>query len=253
MRNSVVSVLLVSALLGLGGAACMTTSSDEPEPTAEPTAEPNPEPAAEPAAEPSAEPAPEPAAEPAVEPAVEPEAEPEHPPFGPVSLPTPDPIFSDVETALPEGVDLHAWTNHEDVGSIVDGHTPWVWGFQGGTMVRLDLLFDLSTTGFATDDVFIVYMAAHPIDGADYLVDSDFATWGWGGRTLYDVDDEPGRKRTYPIEYQLGWDDLGATEFMLELTLVRSDDAGTVGDTVFHVYRHLRLYDGSNGEMPSAG
>lgn len=195
----------------------------------DPSAEPSVAPEAEPEGqEPEATAEPEPAAEPSVEPAVGPPT--------PEPIPVPDPVFSDEETPLPDGVTLHAWDSFEYLGPVDDdGRLPWVWGFQGGTMIRPVLRFT-TDAGVDVDRELYVYFAHHALDGAPYHVDEDFFTRGYRLPGMLETDDanvfEVG-----PLLHQLSWDELLDTQMMVEIT-VEQDDV-----VVHHFYRRLTTYE----------
>ncbi|MCP4500894.1 MAG: hypothetical protein GY822_13115 [Deltaproteobacteria bacterium] len=134
------------------------------------------------------------------------------------------------QTPISQGWSLHFWTAVEDVGPANDeGRVPWVWGFQGGTMIRPYLLFD-SESGVQAGDYVQVRLHVHRVANAPFYVDSpDFGSMSFT---------TPGYESGIgPIDFQLSWVELYDTELVLEVEILKEEQS------IAHFWRHLRLFE----------
>ncbi|MCP4500895.1 MAG: hypothetical protein GY822_13120 [Deltaproteobacteria bacterium] len=208
-------------------AGCGTSTGDVDEPDATPASEPSVEPSAQP--EPNVEPDPDPSI---------------GPPPGP---PTPEPIPSDVETPFPDGIELHAWNSFEGVGPVADdGLLPWIWGFQGGTMIRPELHFseESNVAGLDPARPLFVYFAHHAIGEDPFYVDEEFVRRGYELEGL-EIGENGGWK-TYPFLHQLSWGELLDTHHMrVEISLEQD------GEILHHFYRDLTTFEDPANQGPT--
>lgn len=117
------------------------------------------------------------------------------PPEGPLTV-----LFADAEDA---------WLTADD------GRAPYVWGFQGGTMVRPVIVIDHPDFS-AGQDIFVQIEHAPDPDSPDaYLVERDFERF-----TLeLPLQQTPSGLATGPLDDQLAWDELDGSRLRFTATV----------------------------------
>lgn len=142
-------------------------------------------------------------------------------------------------TPSPEGMRAVAWDLRGPVSDLVDGaEVPWVWGFQGGTMIRPQFLFPADTAVEIGDtaDIRIRHLevAGEPSPIEDGFEEGTFIVEVWNDGSGLVVG---------PFDDQLAWTPISDTVVAIEATI--ETDAET------HVIEAaVSLYDGADGDPP---
>lgn len=139
----------------------------------------------------------------------------------------------------PGGMTAVAWDLRGPVSDLVDGaDVPWVWGFQGGTMIRPQFRFpnDSAVVGGDTVDIRIRHL---DVDGEPSPVVDGFEE----GIFIAEVWNDGSGLVVGPFDDQLAWSPISDTTVRIEATVEASTESHSVEATV-------TLYDGAEDEPP---
>ncbi len=115
---------------------------------------------------------------------------------------------------------LSAYGTTEELGIGDEGQIPYMWGFQGGTMIRPLIIFS-EDAGVALGDALTVVFRHEPDPNApeDYLVDDAYTTFSIDSP----VTESDGRLILGPFNDQLNWVAIDGARLVLHVTIRQLD------------------------------
>lgn len=131
------------------------------------------------------------------------------------------PGFGPEHGALVDHVELQFWNNERNVGAITEGdEAPWIWGFQGGTMIRPMLVLKESEDIWEGDEFDVVLRnEVLPDSENSDAFDPNFGQMRMQASAYIDHDND--RLVLGPIDNQLGWTSLEGLHVKMSIEVSR--------------------------------
>ena len=121
---------------------------------------------------------------------------------------------------ITQSLTLGFWSNQQRLGPVDERlEAPWAWGFQGGSMVRPELVFHENVEVYDSEEFDVIIRNEVLPDSEDPdAFDPAFQEYRMRGTVF--IDEHSGRAVLGPFDNQLGWDSLEGLHMKFSIEVI---------------------------------